>query len=323
MQALAQTICFTAAALFAALIVPLSLSGVAGLPAVLAAYAPPVGHARELLGGYALAVVTGYLIGRPSAAQLVLVCASWLTARAAWLLDPGGSWATLTQALFALVFAASLAPKFVGSGRRWRNLAIAPLLALLAAASVALDGSFGHAPAAREAMLLLLAALLAFMGGRLLAPAVATHLERAGFTPAARVQPRLEGAVLVLLALAVALSAAHAPRPLAGTCTLAAGAVVLTRLARWQVWRCRRRIDLVCLALGHLWLGLGLLLFGVGLTTGNTTSAGIHLITVGGLGTFSFNVMLRARLQRLRRDPAGDRLVPLGTLLLAVATVAR
>ncbi|MEQ8663821.1 MAG: NnrS family protein [Gammaproteobacteria bacterium] len=319
-QALAQKICFTAAALYAALLVPLALDGA---PALFAAWAPPVGHARELLGGYALAVVTGYLVGRPAPGQLVALCVSWLLARLGWLLDPGGAWAVASQALFALVFTASLAPKFIGRGRRWRNLAIAPLLALMAAASVALDGALGLLPAARDVMLLALAALLAFMGGRLLAPALATQLERDGTPPQARLQPRLEGTVMALLALAMVLAASGLAPWLAGACTMAAGATVALRLARWRVWRCRGRGDLWCLAAGHAWLAFGLLAYGHALGGASASAPGAHLLTVGALGTFSFNVMLRARLQRLRRDPARAALLPAGTLLIALATLAR
>ena len=68
----AQQICFVAASVHAALVVPLSLAAGSGLPFGLGAYAPPVGHARELLGGFVLAVVTGYLLGRPTESLAVV-----------------------------------------------------------------------------------------------------------------------------------------------------------------------------------------------------------------------------------------------------------
>ncbi len=318
----AQQVCFVAASVHAALVVPLSLAAGSSLPFALEAYAPPVGHARELLGGFVLAVVTGYLLGRPSRGLFGVLCAPWLAARFGWLLDAGGPWALASQGAFALAFTASLAPKFIGSGRRWRNLAIAPLLALLAAASVALDGITGNLALVHQVMLLLLAILLAFMGGRVLAPAVTTQRERDGHSPAVRMQPRLEGTIMALLA-AAATALAAGLASIAGAATLAAGAVSAIRLWRWRIWTCRARTDLWCLGAGHLWLSLGLLAFGLDLARGSGTSAALHLLTVGALGTFTFNIMLRARLQRTQGEPARESLLPAGTVLLAVATLAR
>jgi len=322
MQVRAQQVCFVAGSVYAALLVPLALVAGNEQSFGLAAYAPPLGHARELLGGFVLAVVTGYLIGRPSRAVLVLLCTTWLLARLGWLLDAGGNWALASQGAFALTFTASLAPKFLGGGRRWRNLAIAPLLALLAASSVALDGIAGNLALVHQVMLLLLATLLAFMGGRVLAPAVTSQRERDGQTPVARMQPRMEGAIMVLLATAIAALAADLSQ-LAGLTTLAAGGVVAARLWRWRVWACRTRTDLWCLGLGHLWLALALLALGLAFLRGAGTGAATHLLTVGALGTFTFNIMLRVRLQRTQGDPAHERLVPAGTALLACATLAR
>ncbi len=318
----AQQICFVAASIHAALVVPLSLAAGSGLPFGLDAYAPPIGHARELLGGFVLAVVTGYLLGRPSRALLGVLCVSWLLARLGWLLDAGGPWALASQGAFALAFTASLAPKFIGSGRRWRNLAVAPLLALLAAASVALDGITGNLALVHQVMILLLAILLAFMGGRVLAPAVTTERERNGLSPAVRMQPRLEGTIMALLTVTITTLAAGYS-PLGGAITIAAGAVAAIRLWRWRVWTCRARADLWCLGAGHLWLSLGLLTFGFALARGSGTSSALHLLTVGALGTFTFNIMLRARLQRTQGEPARETLLPAGTALLAVATLAR
>lgn len=322
MQVRAQQICFVAASVHAALVVPLSLAAGSGLPFGLGVYAPPLGHARELLGGFVLAVVTGYLIGRPARALLVLLCATWLLARLGWLLDAGGAWALASQGAFALAFTASLAPKFIGSGRRWRNLAIAPLLALLAASSVALDGITGNLTLVHQVMLLLLAILLAFMGGRVLAPAVTSQRERDGHTPTVRMQPHLEGVIMALLAVAILALAAGLPR-IAGVATLAAAGAAALRLWRWRVWTCRARVDLWCLGAGHLWLALALLAFGLALVRQYGTGAATHLLTIGALGTFTFNIMLRARLQRTHGEPARERLLPIGTVLLAFATLTR
>ena len=54
---------FPAAALYATLLLPLSVAGLLGVLPMPPGLAQPLGHAHELLFGYALAVVAGYLLG--------------------------------------------------------------------------------------------------------------------------------------------------------------------------------------------------------------------------------------------------------------------
>ena len=123
-----------------------------------------------------------------------------------------------------------------------------------------------------------------------------------------RVQPRLEGALIVTMALALLWTPA---------CTVA-GALAAVRMLRWRLWALRGRPDLLCLAAGYAWLAAGLMVFGLFQTT-----TAMHLITVGALGTLTFNVMAFSWLLRARRDPARQPLIPAGTMLLALATVFR
>ncbi|MEX2480462.1 MAG: NnrS family protein, partial [Gammaproteobacteria bacterium] len=318
-----QQVFFPAAALFGALVVPLSLAGMSTAAPWLAAYSSPAGHARELLFGFALAIITGYLLGKTSRQQLWATFGLWLAARVSWLIDPGGSWALATQAVFAIVFAASLAPKFLGSGRRWRNLAVAPLLVLLAASAVAFDLMPSRVVLVQYSILFLLAWLLAFMGGRLTMPAIAQQLERAGFELAARSQPRLEGVIVASLGGAALCALVVPGLPVAGALALVGSSVIGARLLRWRIWLCRGRPDLWCLASAHLWLVLGLALLGIALLTGWSSRGYVHAITIGALGTFAFNVMLRADLQRRQGLPARDKLIVYGTILISIAAMTR
>jgi uncharacterized protein involved in response to NO len=52
-------------------------------------------------------------------------------------------------------------------------------------------------------------------------------------------------------------------------------------------------------------------------------TAALHVITVGALGTLTFNVMAQSWLLRTRREPARSALIPLGTALIAAATAWR
>jgi uncharacterized protein involved in response to NO len=106
-----------------------------------------------------------------------------------------------------------------------------------------------------------------------------------------------------------------------------AGLLAALRIARWGLWRIRGRADVLCLAAGYAWLSAGLVLLGaahggVGLSRYDETIA-LHVITIGGLGTLTLNVMAMTWLLRARRNPASTRLPVFATLLLALATVVR
>lgn len=52
-------------------------------------------------------------------------------------------------------------------------------------------------------------------------------------------------------------------------------------------------------------------------------AAALHVVTVGALGTLTFNVMGAAMLRQMRHDPAVEPLLAWGTASIGVATVAR
>jgi uncharacterized protein involved in response to NO len=169
---------------------------------------------------------------------------------------------------------------------------------------------------------MLLATLMLFMGGRILTPALAGQLQRQGIRLQARVQPQVEAALLVLMGVAVAATLVPIRTVLAATCATA-GALAAVRLARWRFWAVRGRPDLLCLCAGYAWLAAGLLAYGAAVALGRQELAAMHLITVGALGTLTFNVMAQSWLLRTRREPAHSAIIPYGTALVAAATALR
>ncbi|WP_314020059.1 NnrS family protein [Stutzerimonas degradans] len=319
---------FPAAALYAAVLLPISVLGLLGLLPALPGLVTPAGHAREMLFGFALAVIAGYLLG-PQPLRLILsLLGCWLLARVGALFWPG-SWLTMgATLLFAAGLAWKVLPRFVGAAKKWRNQSVAPVvggLALLSAVT-ATGLDYGVLRLLQHEALLLLAALLFFMGGRVIAPALAGHAQNEGRRLDARVQPQLEGAVLILLALALLL----APLPwlllqrLAAAMLVAASVLSGIRLLRWQPWHCRTRPDLLVLLLGYAWLVLGLLLLGLsGLISTLPATATLHALSVGALGSLTFSVMGRTRLVQRFRDPEARRWIHPFALLLSLAALAR
>jgi uncharacterized protein involved in response to NO len=297
---------YPAAALYAAVFLPLSIlaMGTRG----------PLWHAHEMLFGFALAVVAGNQLGTLTGRPLYLLAAAWAAARIAFLAAPWSLAAGAANVLFAALLALHAAPRLFGAAKKWRNQALPATLVALCASAVTFHFQTGFL----ATTVLLFALLMLFMGGRLIAPAVAGQLDRQGIRLVTRVQPRIEGVLIAMMALAVGASLLPGLQAFVGIFSGLAGVLAGVRLWRWRLWALRRRPDLLCLASGYAWLAFGLVAYGAFPGT-----VALHFITVGAIGTLTFNVMALAWLLRARRDPARSRLVVWGTLFIAAAALLR
>jgi uncharacterized protein involved in response to NO len=319
----AQGLFFPAAAAYAAVAVPLSVYTLFHPMAWLPGFATSAGHAQELLFGFALAVVAGFLINRVRRSTVGLLFVLWLGARVAFLTAPGSVVSSVLNVGFAALLLGIVVPPFLRAAKKWRNQAIAPILLTIGLALLVFHGAatlgvpvFEYR--ALHVAVLALALLMLFMGGRAIAPAAAGHVRRMGGNLGSCVQPGLEGAQLLLVAFAALIVSWPPARPLAGLALFAAAAVSLVRLLRWRFWLYLDRLDLTCLGIGYVWLVVGLVLLGAAYSIAQPAlQVAVHAITVGALGTLTITMMARTRMIGTRRAP--DR--PPG-LLVAVVAVA-
>ena len=298
---------FPVAAFYAALILPWSVLGQLGWAGAPVGLRSSWGHGHEMLFGFALAVVSGYLLGPRPRRNLLAMLGLWLLARIAFLGWPTSLAAALFDLGFVLALAWQTVPSFLKTAKKWRNKSVGfILLGLLCSAAAfqfALRGD-RWVPLPGTVLLevvLLLSALMFFMGGRLLAPAIAGHMQDKGRKLLARVQPNIEAAVLLLLAVLLLfnLVALEWLRHIEGAVLLACAALALLRMLRWQIWHCFDRADFVALLCGYCWLIIGWALVGCSLLgAALPLSAAFHAITVGALGTLTASIMLRTRMLR-------------------------
>ncbi len=300
---------FPAAAILAALAVPLSiygvLSGTGWPPGLLGA-----GHGHELVFGFALALIAGYTLGPQPRRILATLFILWVLARITWLLTPDSWPAQLLSLTFALLLARYVVPRF-NAAKKWRNRIAGPLILVLClmVPGFWLTGLVGPENLLPDRTRLLQSAvlglllLMTFMGGRIIAPAVAGTLEKKGTPLEARVQPRIEGALIVLLIVAMGLAMSQITERLAGAVLLTAALLIVVRVLRWRLWHCPERPDLLVFAAGYLWLAAGASATGIHFLAGIPPTPALHLITVGALGTLSASVMLRLAWQRAWRCP--------------------
>ena len=285
---------------FAALSVPLWALQVAGL--LSHPYLDgPMWHAHEMLFGFVLAVIVGFLFtagrnwsGRPtpSGPALAALAALWIAARVL-VLTPWGWAAAAANTGFVLAAAAGLGHALIGAGSR-RNYFFVGLLVLLAVASLwvhlALLG-VAALPAAAGIQLGLDVVLfiMVVMAGRVL------PMFTQNGVPGAR--PR-RNALLERLSLGAVLLLAAAdlgPLPSAALALLAAVAAVL-HLARWCLWQpwTTLRTPLVwVLHAAYLWIPLHLLLRAGAALGWNSASLATHALMVGAAGGLIIGMMTR------------------------------
>jgi uncharacterized protein involved in response to NO len=322
---------FLIACLTAAVAVPLWVLDYAGILGPWTGRAPAYWHGHEMVFGFALAVVGGYLLTRVDRMQAALAVAAWLIGRlaffAAGALPPGVA-AVLALAYPACLFAFGGLP-FVKAAKRWHNLVLGPLVgSFFAAESLYQLGALGLV-ANGEARGLTLAIdlitlLLFIMGGRVIAAATSGAIQSKGDYIKGVAQNRLERIGVAFLGIVAVIDLLDGPAEISGVLAAAAAAVIVVRLARWQVWRVVDVLEVSPLHLGYAWLAVGLAVRAYGGLTGALGPfEGDHGITVGALGVLSVTMMTRTAQQRRRRRIAMTAPPLVAVLLVTVAAVAR
>lgn len=311
---------FAIAAVHAAAVVPLWAAAYGGF----APWQPPAfWHGHEMLFGFALALIGGYLVTRASGREVGVAIALWVAGRGAAALPelPAvvGAVAALSYPVCLFVLAGL---PLLRAAKRWRNLVFAPILAAFVLAELVFQGGAAGLIAEGEqrglAVALTVVALLLFvMGGRVIAAAGSGAMQRAGAPHRDMAQAPLEAAGVVSLAGAALCSLFGAPTLAAGAAAIA-GALAALRLVGWRFWLLLRHGEIALLGLGYGWLAVGLPLFALPSVADGGVAWGdaVHGVGVGALGTLAATMMMRVARQRARLP-----IVMSGPGLLAVALV--
>ena len=284
---------YLGAAAFALLSIPLWVTMYLGQWNLALALPPLVWHAHEMLFGFAVAVILGFLLTAvkawtelttPRDAALGALALLWLAARAAAVTGPYALYAVLDLALLPLV--AAVLTRLLLRARNRRNLPLAAMLMLLALAN-----GFFHLGAAGVlemspmthlyAALALIVMIECVIAGRVI-PAFTMSA-----TPGLKLQVRamVERAALALTALALVLwvfAPATAGWGMAAGVVLSLAAVVQAgRMLQWQPAITRRRPILWILHLSYAWIPIGLALLAAARLGAISSSAGVHALAVG------------------------------------------
>ncbi|MFG6462399.1 NnrS family protein [Roseateles sp. DXS20W] len=288
------------ASVFAALSVPLwalQFSGLLGH----AYLAGPLWHAHEMLFGFTLAVIVGFLFtaGRnwtnlptPTGGPLAALVLLWLAARVL-VLTRWGVAAALANIAFPLAAAGALAVPFVRARNRRNYFFIGLLLLLAAVAAVFHLGQLGFIAVAPlpglQVALDVVLFILTVMGGRVIPMFTNNGVPGAAATR----RPVVEKAALgLVLALGVADLLGLGGWPVAAIAA-AAGAAHAVRWALWQPWKTLRVPLVWVLHLAYAWIPVHLLLRAGGALDWVTPSLATHALTVGAVGGLVIGMMTR------------------------------
>jgi uncharacterized protein involved in response to NO len=293
------------ASVFAALSVPLwaaQFSGLLPQPYL----AGPVWHAHEMLFGFALAVIVGFLFtagrnwtGRPTptGAALAALAALWLAARVL-VLTPWGAAAALANVAFPLAAAVALARPFIAARNR-RNYFFVALLAGFAAAAAGVHlAQLGWWTPPRglgpPLALDLLLFILVVMGGRVIPMFTNNGVPGAGAMRQPWVERAALGSTLLLLALSAAAAlGAQAPPAAVAWAALAAAAAHGLRWALWKPWRTAQAPLVWVLHAAYAWIPISLALRAAGVLGWVAPTLAVHALTVGAAGGLIIGMMTR------------------------------
>ncbi|HEX5361506.1 MAG TPA: NnrS family protein [Fluviicoccus sp.] len=329
---------FLGAALLALLAIPLWLAAWHGL---LSGWQPAGGwlawHRHEMLFGFGLAVVAGFLLtavqnwtGQPglSGKPVAALAGVWLAGRIAWLADAPLPLLIPLELAFPLLTAVAMGMQ-LWRVKQQRNYPIVGVLALLAAvdAEVLIGLARGDDSLQRQGVwagLWLVAAMMTLIGGRVIPFFTRRGLRRPGDPlPMVRADQALLGGT-VLIAVLQAAGPGLSPHPALAALFAALGAGHGWRLARWFDRDVRTVPLLWSLHLAYAWLAvacLGMAGWHLGLFV--SPSPSLHALTVGGMGGLILAMMARVTLGHTGRDLAPPPGMVLGFGLLHVGALAR
>jgi uncharacterized protein involved in response to NO len=293
--------------------------------------AAPIWHAHEMIFGFALAVVVGFLFtaGRnwanlptPTGWRLAALAGLWVAGRVL-VLTPFGWAAAVVNIAFPLAAAVALAIPFFRA-RNQRNYFFVGLLALMsvAVAGVHLEqlgvvrfpGWVGI-----QLALDIVLFIMAVMTGRVVPMFTNNGIPGAGATRHAVVEKFALGSVLVLLAADVLQAGGAALAVLA----LAAAVAHLARWVLWRPWKTLRTPIVWVLHVAYAWIPVHLLFRALAAAGWLAPSAATHALTVGAVGGLIIGMITRTARGHTGRPLRADRYEVACYLMVLLAALVR
>ncbi len=292
----------------------------------------PIGywHGRELIFGFAIAIMAGFFSGKIPKGGLMPLVIAWILGRLGFLLWPTEAlWLIPSYAAFPTLLFLFVGYPILRTSKTLRNALFGLVLFALSLASliVAVETSDLWAFEIQGGSFLglaLIVLMLFTMGGRITAAATnAEDQKKEGERIKKPAQRHLEGVGVVTILLAIATNITGFATETSGVLGVAFAVIIFLRLYGWQCWR-QSDTSLLCLYMGFVWLLVGSLLWAaLPWLPWFTQTDVIHCFTIGALGTFSLTIMTRICQQRIRLTMRLAGLSLMATILVNLSALAR
>ena len=289
-------------------------------------------HAHEMIFGYTLAIVAGFLLTAVAnwtdsapvrGFHLLGLCLLWLAGRVVMNFDLGfPDVAVLAfEGAFILTLAFSLSlPLF----KTWdkRNFVFLVLLSILLACDLVFLITKDRTSLYVAAMIIV--TMISLIGGRIIPAFTVDALEERGEEAHETPQGKLDVlAILSLVLIILALVFVKQEKAiLAGTAFLATIIHVL-RLRRYHTLRILNDPMVWILHVGYSWVILGLFLTGLAALGFLPFSIALHAFTAGAIGSMTLGMMCRVTLGHTGRDKIATSLTKLSFFMMQGAAIMR
>ncbi len=324
---------FSAAGISAVLLLAIWLGIWSGALGISSYYGLIPWHSHEMLFGYAVAIIAGFLltavrnwtgVNTPNGKPLVMLTLLWLAGRllpAMGEMIPGAVIAIVDMA-FLPALAMAIKPA-LWQGQMKVNRIFVPLLLIMAIANLLMHLQFlGIANTynrGTDAMMYMVIMLIVFIGGRVMP----------FFTEAVLPDAKVKRNQPVEIASAIALGALVLIQIIYPTPWLSgplAAIVAITQIIRVVGWHDRRVWSIPILWVLYTamsWIILGFILKALAAAgiVGNTLAT--HALTVGGIGVLTLGMMCRVSLGHTGRQMQLTRIIEISFILLNIAAAIR
>jgi uncharacterized protein involved in response to NO len=327
---------YSLAAIFAIAAVILWLRSLAGLSGTGAYLYGVVWHSHEMLFGFSVAVVAGFLLTAvrnwtglptPTGAMLAMMAILWLAARVLIIIGPAPL-AAVVDVAFLPALAIAIAGPILRSKneRNYKVLAIVLLLAALHGVFHLASQGYVEIWLSRSSLFVsidIVIILMSIVGGRVIPAFTRNAIPRA----TSRHEPWVEVMTFVSMILVVVVTSvqvAWAPSPvLMAMLLVVAAASHATRLALWDPVKTIHSPLLWMLPAAYSWIPFAFLLRALAAMNIIPAGAWIHAMTMGAVSALMLAMMMRSSLGHTGRELVASKADMAAFLLLQVAAIVR
>jgi len=291
-------------------------------------------HSHEMLFGYALAVVAGFLltavrtwtgVSTPTGTSLALLALIWLSARVTAWIPAAPHWLLAgTDLAFPLLLVIAVGYPVIRA-RHWKSLLFPALLLGMGTGNVlvhleALDITEDTAHTGTWLALYMIVVMMVVMGGRV----IPFFTERG--VPGARAVKHgwLERIAAPLTAGLAFMIVLDPSTPVVAFTAALTSVLIGLRLTGWYDRRLWRFPMIWVLHLGYFWIVTGFALQATAAMGWTSPFLAVHAFTTGGIGLLTLGMMSRVGLGHTARDVnKPPRVIPAAFVSLALAVPLR